>query len=132
MAMGDRKRGSVPADMARVRERFAAWRRKKPPRSRIPHALWKLAIRLVDRHGLHRTASALKLDYYSLKKQVELARGNGNAPAAFVEVAAAPLLASGECVIELEDGAGASMRVTLKGHSGPDLAALVGSFWKAD
>jgi len=106
---------------------------------------------------LHRTASALRLDYYSLKKRVEQADGDRNVPAAFIEVAPASLgasgeslggsstsssappewtstslAASGECVIELEDGAGASMRVTLKGHDTPDLAALVGSFWKAD
>jgi hypothetical protein len=83
-------------------------------------------------HGLHRTASVLKLDYYSLKKQVEQATGDRTAPAAFIEVASAPLAANGECVIELEDGVGARMRVTLTGHTAPDLTALVGSFWKAD
>jgi hypothetical protein len=131
MAMDGQKHGGVPAGLAQGRERFAAWRRKKPPRSRIPQALWKLAIELVGAHGLHRTARVLKLDYYSLKKQVELARDNEKATA-FVEVVSAPLEASGECVIELEDGDGASMRVTLKGHATPDVAALVGSFWKAD
>jgi hypothetical protein len=94
--------------------------------------LWKLAIKLAGSHGLHRTASALKLDYYSLKKQVEQATGDRPESAAFIEVAAAPLAASGECVIELEDGVVARMRVTLKGHTAPDLAALIGSFWKAD
>jgi len=129
--MGGGKQGSVPGDLAKARERFAAWRRRQPPRSRIPQALWKLAIELVGAHGLHRTARVLKLDYYSLKKQVELARDHEKA-AAFVEVVPAPLGASGECVIELEDGGGASMRVTWKGPATPDLAALVGSFWKAD
>lgn len=129
--MGGRKHGSVPGDLAKAWERFAAWRRTKPPRNRIPQSLWRLAIELVGAHGLHRTARVLKLDYYSLKKQVELARDNEKA-AVFVEVVSAPLGASGECVIELEDGGGASMRVTWKGHATPDLAALVGSFWKAD
>ena len=129
--MGGRKRGDVPADLAKARERFAAWRRRKQPRSRIPQALWKLAVKLAGTHGLARTAAVLKLDYYSLKKQLEQTPGGGK-EATFIEVASAPLAASGECVIELEDGAGASMRVTLKGHAAPDLAALVGGFWNAD
>ena len=129
--MGGGKRGDVPADLAKARERFARWRRSKQPGSRIPQPLWKLAVKLAGTHGLARTASALKLDYYSLKKQVEQADGGASASAAFIEVPSAPLVANGECVIELEDGAGASMRLTVKGHAAPDLAALVGSFWKA-
>ena len=131
--MGGRSGSNVPADLAKARERFTAWRRSHRPRSRIPQPLWKLAVKLAGRHGLHRTASVLRLDYYSLKMRVEQADGNGNgsAAAAFIEVASS-LGASGECVIELENGAGASMRVTLQGHATPDLAALVGSFWKGD
>jgi hypothetical protein len=116
--------------LAKARERFAVWRRKKQPRSRIPQPLWKLAVKLAGRHGVARTVSVLNLDYYSLKKQVEQASG-GNASSAFIEVPSTPLVSNVECVIELEDGAGASMRVTFKGHAAPDLAALVGSFWKA-
>ena len=129
--MGGRKRGDVPADLAKARERFAAWRRTKQPRSRIPQALWKLAVKLAGTHGLARTVSVLKLDYYALKKRLEQAHGDGN-EATFIEVASAPLAASGECVIELEDGAGARMRVTVKGHAVPDLSALVGGFWNSD
>jgi hypothetical protein len=155
--MHGRKGSSVPADLAKARDRFTVWRRNKRPRSRIPQPLWKLAIMLAGRHGLHCTASVLRLDYYSLKKRIEQADGDRNVPAAFIEVAPASLGASaeslggsstsssappewtsaslgagGECVIELEDGGGASMRVALKGHAMPDLAALIGSFWKAD
>jgi hypothetical protein len=36
----------------------------------IPDELWMLAAKLSDEHGLSRTASVLKLDYYSLKKRV--------------------------------------------------------------
>ena len=34
-----------------------------------------------------------------------------------------------ECTLELEDAAGAKMRVHLKGVATPDLAALSRSFW---
>ena len=131
--MGGRTRGDVPADLAKARERFSVWRRTKQPRSRIPQRLWNLAVKLAERHGLYRTASMLKLDYYSLKKQVEQASDDSESSgAAFVEVVSAPSPTGGECVVELQDGSGASMRVVLKGHATPDLAALVGGFWNTD
>ena len=57
--MGSRRRGDVPAELARARDRFVAWRREKRPGSRIPQQLWKLAARLAAKHGLHSTASVL-------------------------------------------------------------------------
>ena len=73
--MADAKRREVPAGLVRARERFQAWRRTRKPKSRIPEPLWTLAVELTAAHGLHRTAQALKLDYYSLKKRVEAAEG---------------------------------------------------------
>jgi hypothetical protein len=40
-----------------------------------------------------------------------------------------PSAGSGECIVELEDGGGAKMRVHLKGVAAPDLAGLSRSFW---
>jgi hypothetical protein len=40
---------------------------------RIPQPLWDLAVRLVSQYGISRTATALGLDYYSLKKQAQAA-----------------------------------------------------------
>ncbi len=129
--MAGRKRGEVPADLAKARQRFVAWRRTKKPGERIPATLWRLAVKLAGLHGLHRTASVLTLEYYSLKQQVDQASDDLRSnDAAFIEVV--PASAGGECVIELEDGAGACMRVTLKGHAPPDVAALACGFWNAD
>lgn len=130
--MAIRKRGELPADLAKARERFVAWRRTKRPQSRIPARLWNLAVRLAGKHGLNPAASALRLDYYSLKKQVEQAGSNAGSDAAFVEVVAAPQSPDGECIVELENSTGAKLRVTLKGHAPPDLAALARGFWNAD
>jgi hypothetical protein len=47
-----------------------------------------------------------------------------------VELPSMPL--ASECVIEFEDGAGASMRVHLKGTDLPDVLALGRSFWNAE
>jgi hypothetical protein len=124
--MARRRRGEIPASLARGRERFEAWRRDRTPGARIPDRLWGLAVKLADAHGLSRTVSALKLDYYSLKKRVESKdSGSVSNPGTFVEFSPPSPAGSGECVIEFEDGSGASLRVHLRGCETPDLAALV-------
>ncbi len=120
MASGNQH--EVPAELARGRDRFQAWRRTRKPKSRIPEPLWTLAVKLVAAQGLHRTASALKLDYYSLKKRAEAAAGpreKNDAP--FLELSAA--VAVPECVIELEEGA-VHLRVQLTGYSAADIAVV--------
>ena len=128
--MVGRKRREIPASLARGRDRFEAWRGARRSRTRIPDRLWNLAVKLAVAHGLHRTASVLKLDYYSLKKRVEAknAVASSTTPA-FVELSPPPMTAGGECVVEFEDGAGASMRIHLRGCDAPDLVALGRSFW---
>jgi hypothetical protein len=63
----------LPKDLVRASSRFQTWRRRRKGGSRIPPLLWSLAVGLARDHGVSRTATALKLDYYSLKKQVEAA-----------------------------------------------------------
>jgi hypothetical protein len=62
------KPAELPKDLLRAQRRLLTWRSRHPARRPIPHSLWSLAVRLVERYGLHRTARTLKLDYYSLKK----------------------------------------------------------------
>ena len=71
--MRTRQRSELPKDLAKGRRRFQAWRERRQGGRRIPQPLWALAVRLVSRHGISRTASALGLDYYSLKERVETA-----------------------------------------------------------
>ena len=130
--MVGRKRRDVPASLARGRDRFDAWRRGRKNRTRIPDPLWKLAVKLAVAHGLNRTASVLKLDYYSLKKRVEAKKDVASAPPAFVELSPPPMTAAGECVVEFADGAGASMRIHLRGCEVPDLVALGRGFWSGE
>ncbi len=121
------------ADLRRARDRFQAWRRQRRAGSRIPRTLWRLAVRLATAHGVSRTATALGLDYYTLKRRLEEA---GSAPpeprgAAFVELPA-PMLAGKQCLVELDRGAAARMRVHLLGYETADVEALVRRFWSAD
>ena len=81
------KGGDLPKDLLRGRSRFQAWRRRRKTRGRIPDTLWALAVRLVKIHGVNRTALALGVDYYSLKKRVEAASSKPPATGpAFVEL----------------------------------------------
>jgi hypothetical protein len=106
-----------------------AWRSRHAPRQPLPQHLWNLAVRLVRRHGLHRTARALKLDYYSLKKRVQAEDPHPPSPGpAFVELPA-PLLASKQAHFELDNGAGATLRVQLSGYDAAEVEVLARCFW---
>ena len=128
--MVGRKRGDNPGSLVRGRERFEAWRCSRKVGARIPEKLWSLAVTLAEAHGLSRPASALKVDYHSLKNRVAGRNGDSSSLApAFIELSPPPLVPSAsECVIELEDGFGARMRVHLRGCEIPDLAVLCQSF----
>jgi len=127
-----RQRVELPKDLAQARSRFEAWRQRRSAGRRIPQPLWDLAVRLVSQHGISRTATALRLDYYSLKKRVEAA---GQEPPsrcpAFVELPA-PVVVGRQALFELDNGAGATMRVQLAGYDAADVEALVRRFWDPD
>ena len=127
--MGARERGSLPSDLARGRNRFQAWREQRTGRGRIPRPLWALAVRLANVHGASRTAAVLGLDYYSLKKQAEAVTVESppSSPT-FVELPA-PVPVGKQCLLELDNGAGATMRVHLVGYDTADVEALSRSFW---
>lgn len=127
--MHERRRDDVPAGLSRLERRFSAWRKSRVPGERIPAPLWKAAARLAVDYGLSQTATVLKLDYYSLQKRLD-EQGSGTASqAAFVELPSAPIAPANECIIEFEDGMGASMRLHWKGAAMPDVLALGRSFW---
>jgi hypothetical protein len=125
----------LPAPVERVRKRFEEWRRTRKARSRIPDSLWAAAVEIAGTYGLHRTARALPVEYYSLKKRLEQQsaaarrsyerQGPGTT---FVELSPVPIGAC-DCTLELEDTTGAKMRVHWKAATPPELAALCRSFW---
>lgn len=121
----------LPRELLQAQRRLTAWRSRHATRQPIPQHLWNLAVRLVPRHGLHRTARALKLDYYSLKKRVDAGHPQPPSPGpAFVELPT-PLVVSKQARFELDDGAGATLRVQLVGYDAADLEALARHFWDA-
>jgi len=97
--------------------------------------LWASAAIVASRYGISRTANVLRVNYATLKKHIQpqtvaatIASEEG-AATAFLELARPVSGGPCECTLELEDAAGATMRVHLKVAAPPDLAALCRSFW---
>lgn len=135
--MPGRKQRAPAVDLSGAVARFEQWRQGRVSGSRIPDGLWKLAVNVACRHGVARTAAALKLDYYSLKNRLAERpspvgdAGDLSPPPAFVELTPGSLSSIGPCVIEFSDCLGSSLRVQLPAGHVPDLVALGRSFWDA-
>ena len=122
----------LPNDLARARSRFEAWRAARAVRGRIPESLWRLAVRLASRHGISRTAGALRVDYYSLKNQTEAsAQEAPSSGPAFIELPA-PALTGKHCLFELHNSAGVRMRVQLLGYEANEIESLARTLWNAE
>ncbi|MFA6046848.1 MAG: hypothetical protein WC718_17835 [Phycisphaerales bacterium] len=133
--MNTSKTHGLPAKWEAVRRRFERWRQTHKPRSRIPDSLWTVAAKMAGTYGLHRTARALRVEYYALKKHMEqpscAVRGRLESGPATTFMELPPSLPGSLCdlTLELEDAAGAKMRLHLTAAVPPDLAAISRSFW---
>ncbi|MBD3349679.1 MAG: hypothetical protein GF400_10870 [Candidatus Eisenbacteria bacterium] len=128
----------LPPAIVRAKERFEKWRSSRKSRTeRIPDALWKLAVKLARQYGTWRTARALRLESTTLRRRVEAGGEPPRRPSAprtsapsFVELL--PPSAAGtrapECVIEVEDAAGAKLHAWLSGVDGAAIGAMARAF----
>jgi len=122
-----------------VRE-FEHWRASRQRGARIPVPLWRSATALAALHGVSKTATALGLDYYALKKRLD-DRSARASPAlersdpapGFIEVALPSTASTLTCTIEVERLAGdaghAKLRLELEDLALTDLDALLRSLW---
>src|SRR4029079_9577562 len=123
----------LPRDLVRARSQFQALRELRKKGNRIPQSLGRLAVRLASSYSIHRTATALKLDYYSLKQQVEAAADTPESKSPrFVECTPPPVTVSKQGLFELSNGAGETMRVQLVGYEVAEIEVLARGFWKAE
>src|SRR5881227_3442218 len=101
-------------------------RRGRKRGERIPGNLWAAAVELAKQHGVWPTARALHLDHSRLKRCVRNGEDDEKS-SGFVE-----LIPEGSvlcaCILEMEDGQGARMRVEMKGAA-VDVTALSRTFW---
>ena len=142
--MGINNTRKLPRKLEGVRRRIERWRRTRKARSPVPDSLWAAAVEMANVYGMNRTARALRLNYYGLKKRVEQQAASAAGAAEmkgedkfaemkgedkFIELAPLPSVGYCECLLELEQVGGARMRIQLKGGAMPDLAALSQAFW---
>jgi hypothetical protein len=142
--MNARKTRDLPAPLEGVRRRFEQWRKVQKARARIPDSLWASAVKLARVYGINRTAKALRVDYYSLKKRlgpesvadqdftaVPFGTPEARVATTFLELAHPAPTGACDCMLELEDTIGSKMRVHLKAVTPLDLGALCRSFFGA-
>jgi hypothetical protein len=127
----------LPSRLAGVKRRFDGWRRNRKVRSATPEPLWALAVEMAGLYGLHRTATALRVNYYSLKKRVKrrttvAADSPQEDATTFIELTPPVEPRTCECVVELESAAGDKMRLHVTGGATPDLVALSRSFYRGE
>ena len=131
--MKHRSKSPLPAKLAQGLICFQQWRTKQKPRTRLPDHLWSLATKLAREFGLNPTASALRLDYYGLKKRLERpVRDDASADTAnpaFLELRPVEATPDAECTIECQNAAGTQIRIQLRGRDLPDLTVLCGELW---
>jgi hypothetical protein len=132
-SMSKHKAASLPTPFSKVVKRLETWRRQSRPRARLPEDLWSSAVALARRYGLHKTAKALRLDYYGLKKRVEQTdkgtRTTETRADTFVGVLPSELSPlRPECMLEMENASGSKLRIQLKGFEAPDLPGCLAAF----
>ena len=122
----------------KVKSDFEVWRSSRKKRSRIPEALWKKAVALYPEYTVGKISSTLRLSYTDLKKRISSSieptlTNEAEGLPAFIEVEFPAAHSSlSECVVEMEDGHGAKMRMCFKGKTDFDLMELGRSFWRKD
>lgn len=120
--------GDGPAALCRAQRKIEQWRQQHLPRVRLPEELWREAAELACTHGVNRTARALRLGYYSLKKRAAAAARSGERAPEFVEILPGGMRGMPaprpQCTIEVEEAGGAKMRICLQGGDLPDVLAL--------
>src|SRR5580700_10954672 len=98
---------AIPDDLLELSQRLEEWRGANPPRTRLPEPIWEAAVEMAQRHGLHCTTKALRMDYMRLKKRLPAGTQPPRPqPPAFLELLGPTANGPMECVVELESNGG--------------------------
>jgi hypothetical protein len=131
--MEPRNLSSGQPSLEEVRDQFENWRHLREKRAPIPHSLWQAAVSLCAKHSVYEISKALRLNYSDLKHRVEDKRSIFQAPSvsesAFIDLGLSAPMLPAECIVEMEDQKGATMRIYFKGETGLDLLELGKVFW---
>ena len=116
---------------------FQRWRESRPHGARIPKVLWAAAVRMAKRYGVPQTTQHLRVDGQQLLKHIKGVGGaapTGPRHVTFVGLpGSTPSAGTGgaECVVELQNARGGTMRVSLNGPGLDRLTSLCATFWGA-
>jgi len=126
---------SSPDSLSKVTARFSAWRNAPKRTKKIPEELWQAAVELSNEYAINQISKTLRLNYTDLKKRVKMVNKE-NLPTAtpqsrmkFIELGGDPGSPAPECIVEMQDGNGAKMRIHLHGKTDLDLYELSRAFW---
>jgi len=132
--MSTRQPANIPIALSTARRQFDHWRSQQPnKRTRLPKELWQQAVALAKEHGLNKTARALNVKYYSLKKHLDETSADDLMPAKtepdFIEFVPGVMTPSCvECMIEWVDGSDVTVRMHIRGAGLSELASVAGVF----
>jgi hypothetical protein len=130
--MNTKQPANVPKALSETRCQLDHWRSQRPSkRARLPKEFWQKAVTLAKEHGLNKTARALNIKYYSLKKHLDEAvadeGGSAKTQPDFIELLPGTVTPGGvECTIEWADRRGATVRMHIRGAGPSELSALAG------
>jgi len=118
-----------------VKEQFKNWRKtRKSPRP-MPQKLWDSAAKLSGTYSINQISKALLINHTSLKNRVHKMKKKEASikqvqPSSFVELNFEQSSSVSECIVEMEDSAGAKVRMCFKGKSDFDFLELAKTFWR--
>jgi hypothetical protein len=120
----------VSESMAELHAQLEQFRSTHPLRTRLPASVWQSAAELARREGIYVVARSLRLDYCTLKKQVNgsgtvAAPSRKNPQARFLELIGAARESSDEYVMEFESVRGPKLRIHCKTNKPPDWPVLL-------
>jgi hypothetical protein len=145
MAM-DEAGEAIDDRLEELEAQFKEWREGRRRGERIPPSLWDAAAELARDHGVPRVANRLRLNAAFLTRRLASPVAGQAQPEAaepeFVELLTAPAApaiapaaggheAAADCVVELHNARGATMRVELNAGALAGLAHLCRAFWSA-
>lgn len=130
--MAARDERDLTQELHKLKHSLHQWRRKGSPRC-IPPEIWEQAVAAADEHGVGAVVRHVGLDHSKLKSRLAQKRAQGLAvasgsPAAFFELLPSPEIPPQRCVIEVESGRGARMRLDVASLELPGLVTLVRGF----
>lgn len=130
--MGSKRLKVVPVEVRGLSKKFERWRASKQGRERIPAKLWDAAVKLCEKHRVHRVARWLRLNHTVLRDRAKdpVGRGSRRFPR-FVELAPPALppatAALAEYLLEVERAGERTLRVRVRGVGVAEVAALAGA-----